>query len=162
MARIVGGVATSHIPSIGKAIARPIVIAPILGMVLSFTHTGLPALATTSLNAIGASATGAALFLTGLLLSSQPIRWSVNVALGAALKNIVQPLLVAVLVMILAAPAEIGNEAIVLMAVPSGIFGILFGLRYGVVSPLAGSTLIASLLLGIGTMAAAIFLTGSS
>jgi hypothetical protein len=36
----------------------------------------------------------------------------------------------------------VGRETIVLCAVPSGFFGILFGLRYVVVSQDAGSTLL--------------------
>jgi malonate transporter and related proteins len=53
----------------------------------------------------------------------------------------------------------IGREAIILSAVPSGFFGILFGLRYGVVSQDAGSTLIATTLLSAATLPAVILLT---
>jgi malonate transporter len=47
-------------------------------------------------------------------------------------------------------------------AVPSGFFGILFGLRYGVVSQDAGSTLIASTVLSAATVPAAILLTAGT
>jgi predicted permease len=59
----------------------------------------------------------------------------------------------------LAVSPLISREAIILSAVPSGFFGILFGLRYGVVSQDAGSTLIASTLLNAATIPAAILLT---
>lgn len=50
--------------------------------------------------------------------------------------------------------------SLLLSAVPSGFFGILFGLRYGIQSQEAGSTLIASSVLSALTLAAAIYLTG--
>jgi malonate transporter len=60
---------------------------------------------------------------------------------------------------VLAVSPMIGREAIILSAVPSGFFGILFGLRYGVVSQDAGSTLIASTILSAATIPAAILFT---
>jgi malonate transporter len=82
-----------------------------------------------------------------------------NVISGALLKNLVHPLFAAALVAALAAPQLIAREAIILCAVPSGFFGILFGLRYGVVSLDAGSTLIASSVLSAATVPVAILLT---
>jgi hypothetical protein len=62
------------------------------------------------------------------------------------------------IVMLVPMPAEIARAAIILSAVPSGFFGILFGLRYGIESQQAGSTLIASSVLSAITVAAAILL----
>jgi malonate transporter and related proteins len=140
--------------SIGKSILKPIVLAPIIGMVLSFADVDLPHLLASSLTLIGVGSGGVALFLTGLILSSQPFTLNGNVVSGTLLKNVVHPLL--------AAPPVIGREAIILCAVPAGFFGILFGLRYGVVSLDAGSTLIASSLLSAGTLPAAILLTAGT
>jgi malonate transporter and related proteins len=148
--------------SIGKSILKPIVLAPIIGMVLSFADVDLPHLLASSLTLIGVGSGGVALFLTGLILSSQPFTPNGNVVSGMLLKNVVHPLLAAALVMALAAPPVIGREAISLCAVPAGFFGILFGLRYGVVSLDAGSTLIASSLLSAGTLPAAILLTAGT
>jgi malonate transporter len=53
----------------------------------------------------------------------------------------------------------VGRETIILCAVPSAFFGILFGLRYGVLSQDAGSTLIASTILSAVTLPAVILLT---
>jgi hypothetical protein len=61
--------------------------------------------------------------------------------------------------MVLAAPSLIGRETIILCAVPAGFFGILSGLRYGVVSRDAVPTLIASSILSVITLAAAVVLT---
>jgi predicted permease len=142
--------------SLGKSILKPVVIAPMIGMALALGGAVVPPLLTTSLSLIGVGAGGIALFLTGLILSSQPFRLNGNVASGTLLKNLVHPLLAAALVATLAARPLMGHEAIVLCAVPSGFFGILFGLRYGVVSRDAGSTLISSSILSAVSLPVAI------
>jgi malonate transporter len=111
---------------------------------------------------IGVGAGGVALFLTGLILSSLPFRLNRNVASGTLLKSVVHPLLAAALVAALSISPLVGREAIILCAIPSGFFGILFGLRYGVVSQDAGSILIASTVLSAATLPAAILLTAGT
>jgi predicted permease len=100
-----------------------------------------------------------ALFLTGLILSSQRLVLSRNVISSTLLKNVAQPLLALGLVMHLAMTHDTARAALLLMALPSGFFGVLFGLRYGVESQEVGSTLIVSSLLSVITLATALFLT---
>jgi malonate transporter len=119
------------IRTIGKSISKPVVIAPLIGMTLSLCHVETPRLLDTSLGLIGVCAGGVALFLTGLILSAQPFKLNVTAASGTLFKNVGQPLFTAALVTALAAPPLIFREAIILGAVPSGFFGILFSLRYG-------------------------------
>jgi malonate transporter len=146
--------------AIGKSILKAVVIAPIIGMALTACDVEVPLLLNTSLALIGVGAGGVALFLTGLILSAQPIRLNRNVASGTLLKNVVHPLLAAVLVAALSMSAPVPvREAIILCAVPSGFFSILFGLRYGIVSQDSGSLLIASTVLSAATLPAAILLT---
>ena len=148
----------------GKSILKPIVIAPTLrhGALHALCGILVPRLLVTSLTLIGMGAGGVALFLTGLILSSQPFKLNRNVATGTLLKNVVHPSLAAALVAALAVSPLIGREAIILSAVPSGFFGILFGLRFGVVSQDAGSTLIASTILSAATIPAAILLSAAT
>jgi malonate transporter and related proteins len=148
--------------AIGKSIVKPVVIAPVIGIVLTACDVEVPLLLDTSLTLIGVGAGGVALFLTGLILSSQPFRLNRNVASGTLLKSVVHPLLAAALVAALSISPLVGREAIILCAVPSGFFGILFGLRYGVASQDAGSILIASTVLSAATLPAAILLTAET
>ena len=147
------------------ALTRPIVAAPILGVVLALLGVTLPAfsdkLLGSSLDLLGRAAGGVALFLTGLILSSQRFEFSPNVFASVLLKNIIHPLVAFGIVKLLPVPPDIARAAIIISAIPSGFFGVLFGLRYGVQSRVAGSTLIASSVLGALTLAAAIYLTGS-
>jgi len=140
------------------ALVKPIVIAPVLGLLLSLGGISLPSLLDSGLTLVGQGASGAALFLTGLVLSAQPFRFNMNVGVGAVLKNIVQPALAGALALLLLQGAE-ARVAVVLMAVPSGAFGVLFAIRYGVQSAQIGTTLIVSTVASALTVAASIVLS---
>ena len=140
------------------ALVKPIVIAPVLGLLLSLGGISLPSLLDSGLTLVGQGAAGAALFLTGLVLSAQPFRFNMNVGVGAVLKNIVQPVLVGILAVLLLQGEE-ARVAVVLMAVPSGAFGVLFAIGYGVPSAQIGTTLIVSTVASALTLAASIVLS---
>jgi malonate transporter and related proteins len=145
---------------VSGALVKPIVIAPVLGLLLSLGGISLPPLLDSALTLVGQGASGAALFLTGLVLSAQPFRLSKNVGVGAVLKNVVQPALAGVLALLLLQGAE-ARVAVVLTAVPSGAFGVLFAIRYGVPSAHIGTTLIVSTVASALTLAASIVLSAA-
>jgi malonate transporter and related proteins len=151
-------------PSVGKivrgALVKPIVIAPVLGLILSLAGISLPPLLDSALTLVGQGASGAALFLTGLVLSAQPFRFNTNVAVVAAMKNVLQPVLAGALAMPLLEGTE-ARVAVVLTAVPSGAFGVLFAIGYGVPSAQIGTTLIVSTVASALTLAASIFLSAA-
>ena len=156
-----GGLTAGRIfNSMRAAVIKPIVSAPILGVILSFLGLTLPPLLGSSLDLIGRSAGGVALFLTGMILSAQPFKLDGNVLSGVLLKNILHPLVAVAVVKLVPMPPDVGRAAILLSAIPSGFFGTLFGARYGIRLQAAGSTLIASSVLSALTLAAAIYLTG--
>jgi malonate transporter and related proteins len=138
--------------AVGRSLLNPVVLSPIIGIAVAFLRIPL----------IGQATGGVALFLTGLILSSQPLLLDRNVISGALLKNVAQPLFVAGLIILLPMHKDTARAAILLTALPSGFFGVLFGLRYGVESHEAGSTLIVSTILSALTLAAALILTAAS
>jgi malonate transporter len=139
-----------------RALTKPVVLAPMLGIALSLLQLKLGPVADACLLLIGHAAAGVALFLTGLVLSGQSFRldWKVVRATGAA--DVIRPLLTAAIVFILPVSAETAKVAILLAAVPSGFFGILFAVNYRLDSQRAGSMVIASTVFSIVTMAIAI------
>jgi malonate transporter len=136
------------------ALGKPIVIAPVLGCITCLAGLPLPPLLDATLTLVGQGASGTALFLTGLVLSAQPVCFTPSVGLTAAFKNVLQPLLTALIALPLLDGAE-ARIAVMLMAVPSGAFGVLFAIRYKVPSAQIGTMLIAS------TVASAVTLTGA-
>ena len=156
-----GSRAREVLRAMGRSLLKPIVICPIIGIALSLSRIPLPGLVATSLQVIGVSAGGVALFLTGLILSSQKLLLTLNVLVSVGLRNVVHPLFTWGLVLLLRMPEPSARAAILLTALPSGFFGILFGLRYGKEPSIAGSTLIVSTLLSAITLTVAIIVTGT-
>ncbi|MBR0910344.1 AEC family transporter [Bradyrhizobium japonicum] len=142
------------------ALAKPIVIAPLLGLLWSLAGLSLPPLIDGTLTLVGQGASGTALFLTGLVLSAQPIQFRAEVGLAVMTKNILQPLMTALLAIPLLDHME-ARVAIMLMAVPSGAFGVLFAIRYNVASPRVGTTLIVSTIASVATLTTAILLSAT-
>ncbi|WP_027552431.1 AEC family transporter [Bradyrhizobium sp. Cp5.3] len=150
-----------HVMAIVKAaLVKPIVIAPLLGLVWSLLGLSPPSLLDSTLALVGQGASGTALFLTGLVLSAQPIRLTMDVGVAAMVKNVLQPLLTALLAISLLDSAQ-ARIAVMLMAVPSGAFGVLFAVRYNVASVRVGTTLIVSTIAGLATLTAAILLSAT-
>jgi malonate transporter len=141
---------------------KPVVLAPIAGIACAILGWRLPDLATQSLNIVGNTTAGLALFSTGLILAAQPFRLDAEVWVGVALSNVLQPLLALLLVTALGLKHEIAGQAILLSAIPCGSFGILFGLPYGITDTTAGTTLVASSILSAATLSITIFLIGGA
>jgi malonate transporter len=139
-----------------QSLAKPLVVAPVLGLVLSLSGWGLDAVAAASLHLIGAVGGGLALFVTGLVLSAQSLRLDWKVA-GATLAGcVVRPLLVFAIVRAAHVPPDTAKVAILLATTPSGFFGLLLGLSHKQESAEVGSMLIAATLFSIVSLSVAI------
>jgi malonate transporter len=148
--------------AVGRSLLNPVVLSPIIGIAVALLRIPVASAIRDAFILIGQATGGVALFLTGLILSSQPLLLNRNVISGALLKNVAQPLFVAGLVILLPMHKDTARAAILLTALPSGFFGVLFGLRYGIVSHEAGSTLIVSTILSALTLATALILTAAN
>jgi malonate transporter len=148
--------------AVGRSLLNPVVLSPIIGIAVAFLRIPIADAVRESFMLIGQATGGVALFLTGLILSSQSLVVDRNVISGALLKNMAQPLFVIGLVVLLPMHKDTARAAILLTALPSGFFGALFGLRYGVESHAAGSTLIVSTILSALTLTAVVILTAAN
>jgi len=144
--------------AVRRAITKPVVLAPALGILLSLCDLKLNALADACLSLIGSAAAGVALFLTGLILSAEKFRLDWSVVAATAASDIIRPLLALAVVFFVPVRPEIARTAILLAAAPSGFFGILFAVNYRLDSATAGSMVTASTVFSILTMATAIAL----
>jgi malonate transporter len=133
---------------IGKALSRallkPIVLAPLAGTLVSLSGLRLDGLVVSSLQLIGVAAGGVAAFLTGLVLSSQPFRLDLPVAIATLVGNVLRPAVVWGLTLLIPMPSDLAKATILLSALPFGFFGILLGVNYRAASLEAGSMVIAS------------------
>lgn len=142
--------------AVRRALTKPIVVAPALGILLSLSGLKLGALADACLSLIGNAAAGVALFLTGLILSAQSFKLDWKVVAATAASDVIRPLLAVGVVYAFPISSEAAKTAILLAAVPSGFFGILFAVNYRLDYATAGSMVIASTAFSIVTMAIAI------
>jgi len=137
----------------GHALLKPVVLAPAVGISISLAGWHLPSIVTLSLKQIGQVGGGLALFVTGLILSAQRLRLNWNVMLATVVVTIVQPLIaLAIALTLRASPANL-KISVLMAALPSGVFGILFGANYGIASEDSGAIVIASTVVGAGTLA---------
>jgi malonate transporter len=135
------------------ALLKPVVLAPAVGIIISLAGWHLPRIATLSLRQIGQVAGGLALFATGLILSAQRFRLNWNVVLATAVVTIIQPLIaLAIALTLRASPANL-KISVLMAALPSGFFGILFGANYGIRSKDSGAIVIATTVVSAGTLA---------
>ncbi|WP_158914186.1 AEC family transporter [Caulobacter sp. S45] len=138
--------------ALSRALLKPIVLAPLAGTAVSLSGLHLDALVASSLQLIGVAAGGVALFLTGLVLSSQPFRFDLRVVAAILAGNVLKPALIWALTLLIPMPPDLAKAAILLSALPAGFFGILFGVNYRTASLEAGSTVIASTVFSVATL----------
>ncbi|MGV3344519.1 AEC family transporter [Enterobacteriaceae bacterium LUAb1] len=135
-----------------RSVKKSIVWAPLLGVVLSAIGIKMPEMALAALKPLGLSATAAALFLTGVILSARRLRINVPVACSSIMTMLIQPFIAWGIVLILGLHGNLAITAILMIALSAGFFGVVFGNRFGVQSPDAEATLLLSSVLCIVTL----------
>jgi malonate transporter len=142
--------------ALGRSVRKPIFLAPVLAFVLVLAGVHMPDLVEETLTPIGMAGAGAALFLTGLMLSAQKVTFGPNVAYGIVMKNALMPLFAWGLCVVFGLGRLNTTEAVLLTAIPSGFFGLVFGARFGVRPKVSGSTLMLSTVAGIVSLSVVI------
>lgn len=149
-----GGALKTFAFAVARSFKKPIVWAPLLGLVFSCAGVDLPSFIHRSLAVIGSASDGSALVLTGLVVSAQQFEIGRSALIAVFLKNAVQPAIALGVCLLLHLPTEQMRYVILISAMPCGFFGAVFGKGFGSSPKLASSGLIASYLIGIGTLAA--------
>ncbi|MGD8169957.1 AEC family transporter [Herbiconiux sp. P16] len=138
--------------AVGASLRKPIVIGPVLGLVWSLAGLPLPALVNATLSEIGAVTAGLALFLTGLVISAQAIRFSTVAVVSTLIAVVGRPSLAVAVVLVFGITGQLAQETVLLLAIPAGFFGLLLGLGYGAKPPAAGAAVLFSSVLSIVTL----------
>jgi predicted permease len=144
--------------SLVRALQKPVFWAPVLGIATAVVELHMPTYLDRSLTILGDATEGTALFVTGLIVSAQ--RFDLNWGVGWAVfgKNVAQPALCLAVALLIGMPVEQTKYVVLLAAIPSGFFGILFGEGFDSTPKVASSSLIATTVLGIFTLAGWIIL----
>jgi len=142
-----------------SSLCKPLVWAPLVGMIFAFSHVALPEAGLKSLQLIGNATSGVALFAMGLVLSAGRLNLGARVLANVAMKNLLQPAIMALLAVLLCVTGIYRREMILLGALPTASMTAMFAVRYDVYAEESAATILLSTLLSIGTLAAVIALT---
>lgn len=139
--------------SLIRSCKKAIVWAPLLGLAFSVAGVTLPSFMDRSLAVMGSAANGSALVLTGLVVSAQKFKLGGNVFITVLLKNAIQPALALGFAALIHLSIEQIRYVTLIGAIPCGFFGVVFGKDFDSNPNLASSGLIASYVIGVGTLA---------
>ena len=144
--------------SLWRALQKPVFWAPVLAVLAAVVKFHMPIYLDKSLTILGDATEGTALFVTGLIVSAQRLNLNWSVGWAVLGKNVIQPALCLAVALLVGMPVEQTKYVVLLAAIPSGFFGILFGEGFDATPKVASSSLIASTVLGIFTLAGWIIL----
>ncbi len=146
--------------SILGAVQRPLVWAPLAGIVLAVAHIHLPGVAQKSFSLIGDATSGVALFAMGVMLNGQRLRIGAGVAFNTVLKNLAQPAVMWLLAVALGVTGAGRREMILLGALPTASMTAMFAVQYKVYTEESDATIVLSTVLSIATLGLVIALAG--
>ena len=138
---------------IPRAFKKPVVWVPILALLWAYFGLHLPSYLARTLQTMGNAATGAALVLTGLVVSSQRFRLTARVVWTALAIVLIQPVFALGLTTLLPMSRDQIRDITLISAVPGGFFGLVFGEAFDAVPEEASSGLILSYALSAITLA---------
>jgi predicted permease len=144
--------------SLWRTFQKPVFWAPVLGVLAAVVEFHMPIYLDKSLTILGDATEGTALFVTGLIASAQRFNLNWGVVWAVLGKNVIQPALCLAVALLLGMPLQQTRYVVLLSAIPSGFFGILFGKGFDATPEVASSSLIASTVLSIFTLAGWIIL----
>jgi malonate transporter len=135
------------------AFSRPVVWAPMLALVSVYFGLHLPSYVDRSLTILGSAASGSALMLTGVVVSSQTFRFDAKVAWTTVAIVLIQPLFALGIAELFHMSHDAIRDITLISAIPGGFFGLVFGKSFNATSETASSALIASYCVGAFSLA---------
>ncbi|MES2503314.1 MAG: AEC family transporter [Myxococcota bacterium] len=148
-----GSARASVLSMVLGTLKQPVVWAPVLGLVLVLAGIKLPLAATDSLQLIGGTAGGIALFTLGVILSRLPFQFNLSVLAVVVLKNIVMPLAALMLCRLLSVESSLAKGVVIIAACPSGTIGAMLSSKFSVGQRSIPAEILASNAIGIVSMA---------
>lgn len=144
---------------IADALKQPIVWLPLLGFIIVLSGLSMPPLVAHTLDLLGQSAAGVALFAAGIVIAAHKVTVNRSVLSLAFVKNILQPALVLVSMLALGYTSPMVGIAVVTAAFPMLVVIAMLGVQYQVAETEAASVLFISMIGSLITLSAFIAIT---
>lgn len=122
----------SVILKIKETILTPIVLAPILGILLSLFDVTLSKELDVTLSYLGNIAPGLSLFLMGLSMSAHPLVFNKEIFIQVLTKNLMAPLVMVIIASLLNIGETIAGGLVILSSLPSASTSTMFSLEYNI------------------------------
>jgi len=119
----------------------------------------MPEFVINSVNLIGSASTGLSLFVAGLIIAEKEVRLTAAVCIGTIVKNLVHPCTMLVVASALRVTGVLGQEAVLLAALPSAVITTMFAEEYGILEAESSSTMLVTGVFGFATIPIMIALT---
>jgi predicted permease len=146
---------------LANSLAKPMVWAPLAGAMVVLLDIDFPKEVDNMLGLIGSTTGGTSLFLAGLITASYKVRINGDVLLNVVGKMVVQPALMALLVVLFGIPDPLGREGVLMCAIPASAVGPILAAHYRVYEKEAASTVVVDSLLMIVTFTLMVALIGA-
>jgi predicted permease len=114
-----------------------------------------------TINIFGNATAASTLFITGVVVSSQTLRFDIAVLISASIKNLFQPAIALALALLFHLPTASEREVVLICAVPCGFFGLIFGKSFSATSETASSCLVISCVSSALTLAITVVFLGT-
>lgn len=144
-----------------STVSKPLVWAPLIGVLLALFGLPLPAIVDQMFQLIGSTTGGVSIFLAGLIIAANPVAINAETIGNTLAKMVAQPLLMAGLVAAFGIPNPLAREGILLCAIPSAMLATMLAPHYGVYEAQSATTLLLTTLAMIITVPVTIVLTGA-
>ncbi|WP_108650948.1 AEC family transporter [Dongshaea marina] len=113
-----------------NVLKKPLVFAPIIGIIFSALHIELPQFVSNGFSLIGSATSPIALFALGLMMTKFKFRFSQGSVSGIILKLLVQPVIAIAFVVIFSLHGLQAQEIVILVAMPSAVIVGMFTEKY--------------------------------
>jgi malonate transporter and related proteins len=124
------------------SLKRPVVWAPVLAAILVLMDVPVPKEFENMLYQIGSATAGVGLFSSGLIIAAYRAKVTAESLGNTALKMVVQPVLMGLLVMVLGVAKPLGTQGVVMCALPTAALPVMLALNYHVYESEAASTML--------------------
>lgn len=113
---------------------KPLVLAAVLGFLLTLCGTQMPTQLTSTFDLLGKGAGGVAIFAAGIVLGTRHLSFKFNKTIFGTvlLKNIAFPLVVLLIMWIVGTPAVLRRLVVIALAIPTATMPSTLAIRFGV------------------------------
>ncbi|MGN6033374.1 MAG: AEC family transporter [Thermomicrobiales bacterium] len=144
---------------IRDALREPVVWAPVAGLAIALSGVTIPLPIDRGLDLLGATTGGVALFASGIILYAQKVAMTRTVGVLVLGRNVLVPGAIWLILLAFGVDRQTIQEAVITLAIPAASVAVILAVRFRTAEREMASSLFASTLLSVVTLAGFIALT---